>query len=290
MRGWRRTPQAGPDLLPGLDPEPMPQPPPDEVPAAAGDYPDLVIATVLTATGNVRPGNEDTVGTFGWLAPLEQQTPVVLATRGGGPLVAAVADGLGGHAAGEVASRYAIGRLMEAADRTGTPDGLRSVITEIHRELLARGAAEPRHAGMATTLAALVVTDTAVLCAHAGDSRVYYVESGLLDQLTTDDAIAGVLEQCLGGRPGSRVDPHIRELRRDIPARYLICSDGLHGCVPHETIRDLAAGEDPLAAAAALAGAAYRAGAPDNISVCLVDVPPAGAGPETRTLSPGWRA
>ncbi len=69
--------------------------------------------------------------------------------------------------------------------------------------------------------------------------------------------------------------PHIRRMPRTLPARYLICSDGLHGCVPRDTIRDLGAIADPLAAAAGLLSAAFQACAPDNISLCLVDVAPA---------------
>jgi protein phosphatase len=233
-----------------------------------------VAVTVETDTGRARTSNEDSIGVFGWIAPLDQPVPVALASAATSPLVVAVADGLGGHAAGEVASQHAVRQLMAAAPTLDSENGIRQAILRIHAELLRQGRSHPGYAGMATTLAAVVITPDAVLCVHVGDSRIYYVESGLLDQLTSDDAVAGTLEQCLGGRPDADVMPHIRRMPRTLPARYLICSDGLHGCVPRDTIRDLAAIADPLTAAAGLHSAAFQAGAPDNISFCLVDVAP----------------
>lgn len=233
-----------------------------------------VAVTVATDTGSARTSNEDSIGVFGWIAPLDQPVPVALASAASSPLVVVVADGLGGHAAGEVASQHAVHQFTAAAPTLDSEDGIRQAILGIHAELLQRGRSHPGYAGMATTLAAVVITADAVLCVHVGDSRIYYVESGLLDQLTSDDAVAGTLQQCLGGRPDADLMPHIRRMPRTIPARYLICSDGLHGCVPRDTIRDLAAIADPLTAAAGLLNAAFQAGAPDNISFCLVDVTP----------------
>jgi len=238
--------------------------------------PAWVTVTVTTCRGAVRPGNEDSVTALGWIAPAEQRFPVMLSSRAAGPLVTAVADGLGGHAAGEVASRIAVDMLAAAAPGLGTEDAVRAVIGRIHAELLDQAAARPRQAGMATTLAAVIVTADAVLVAHVGDSRVYYAEEGLLDQLTVDDAVRGTLAQCLGGLPSVPMFPHVQALPRDVTARYLICSDGLHGYVARDTIRDLAAAADPHAAAVALTDAAFAAGAPDNVSLCLVDVPGAG--------------
>jgi PPM family protein phosphatase len=234
-----------------------------------------VAVTAATDTGRARTSNEDSIGVFGWIAPLDQPVPVALASAASSPLVVIVADGLGGHAAGEVASQHAVRQLMAAGPALDTEDGIRQAVLGIHAELLQRGRTHPGYAGMATTLAAVVITPGAVLCVHVGDSRIYYVESGLLDQLTSDDAVAGTLQQCLGGRADADVMPHIRRMSRTLQARYLICSDGLHGCVPRDTIRDLAAIPDPLTAAARLVSAAFQAGAPDNISLCLVDVAPA---------------
>lgn len=238
-----------------------------------------VAVTVVTDTGRVRTSNEDSVGVFGWIAPLHQPVPVALASGATSPLVVAVADGLGGHAAGEVASQHAVRQLMAAGPALDSADGIRQAVLGIHGELLQRGQSHPGYAGMATTLAAVVITPGEVLCLHVGDSRIYYVESGLLDQLTSDDAVAGALQQCLGGRPDADIMPHIRPMSRALSARYLICSDGLHGCVPRDTIRDLAAIADPTAATAGLLDAAFQVGAPDNISCCLVDVAPAAAIP-----------
>jgi serine/threonine protein phosphatase PrpC len=268
MTPWGKT-SLGEGTPAAAEPEPAPR--------VAVPLRPAVLVTAVTSRGLVRTGNEDRIGALGWLAPLEQPAPVTLSALDTGHLVVAVADGLGGHAAGEVASQMAVSRLMDAAPGLDTAEAVRSALARIHSELLEQGARRPDWAGMATTIAAVIVTPRSVLCAHVGDSRIYYVEAGLLDQLTEDDAVRGVLEQCLGGQPGRPFDPHVREMRRDMPARYLLCSDGLHGCVPRDLIRDLAAVDSPLAAAAGLHSAAMRAGAPDNVSLCLVDVIPASA-------------
>ncbi len=144
-----------------------------------------VVVTVATDTGRVRTSNEDSVGAFGWIAPPDQPVPVALATAtASSPLVVAVADGLGGHAAGEVASQHAVRQLMAAAPALDSEAGIRQAILGIHADLLQRGRSCPGHAGMATTLAAVIIASSAVLCVHVGDSRIYYVESGLLDPTT----------------------------------------------------------------------------------------------------------
>ena len=268
MTPWGKT-SLGEGTPAAAEPEPAPR-------VAVSPRP-AVVVTAVTSRGLVRTGNEDRIGALGWLAPLEQPAPVTLSALDTGQLVVAVADGLGGHAAGEVASQMAVSRLMDAAPGLDTAAAVRSALARIHAELLEQGASRPDWAGMATTIAAVIVTPRSVLCAHVGDSRIYYVEAGLLDQLTEDDAVRGVLEQCLGGQPGLPFDPHVREMRRDMPARYLLCSDGLHGCVPRDSIRDLAADNYPVTAAAGLLSAAMRAGAPDNVSLCLVNVAPASA-------------
>ena len=268
MTPWGKT-SLGEDTPAAAAPEPAPR--------AAVPLRPAVLVTAVTSRGLVRTGNEDRIGALGWLAPLEQPAPVTLSALDTGQLVVAVADGLGGHAAGEVASRMAISKLMEMAPGLDSAEAVRSALARIHAELLEQGASRPDWAGMATTITAVIVTPRSVLCAHVGDSRIYYVEPGLLDQLTEDDAVHGVLEQCLGGQPGRPFDPHVREMRRDMTARYLLCSDGLHGCVPRDSIRDLAAADSPVTAAAGLLSAAIQAGAPDNVSLCLVDVMPASA-------------
>lgn len=251
---------------PAEDPEVRDVPPDESVPPTA---------TIASRPGLVRAANEDCAGAFGWVAPRDTGRPVTLSPGGDGPLVAVVADGVGGHRGGATASSIAVDRLLSAERALSSPKAIVSVLRAVHAELLALGAdnLELRH--LATTVVVLVVLPDHVLCAHVGDSRIYYVEDGLVQQLTADDAVpdSGALTQVLGGLPGTRVDPHVRELPRDLPARYLMCSDGLHGYVAREAIRDATTIADPLAAVTALVETTYAAGAPDNVSVCLLDVP-----------------
>lgn len=234
-----------------------------------------VTVTAATSRGLHRARNEDAVGAFGWIAPDERRVPVQLSARSAEPLVVAVADGVGGHKGGHVASMNTLRMLLEAEPTLTSCSAVESVLRATHTTLLRTSAAEPDLKEMGTTVVAVVVTAVEVLCAHVGDSRIYYVEEGILDQLTEDDTgtvEGGPLTQCLGGLPDVEMTPHIQSFPRDVRARYLLCSDGLHGQVPRDTIRELAWVADPLEAVSGLIDAAFAAGAADNVSVCLVDV------------------
>jgi serine/threonine protein phosphatase PrpC len=237
--------------------------------------PASVTVTAATSRGLHRVRNEDTVGAFGWIAPDERRVPVQLSARSAEPLVVAVADGVGGHKGGHVASSKTLRMLLEAEPTLTSCSAVESILRATHAALLRASAAEPDLKEMGTTVVAVIVTTVAVLCAHVGDSRIYYVEEGILDQLTEDDTglvEGGPLTQCLGGLPGVEMHPHVQSFPRDVRARYLLCSDGLHGQVARDTIRELAWLADPFEAVGGLIDAAFAAGAADNVSVCLVDV------------------
>jgi protein phosphatase len=243
-----------------------------------------VSAVVLTSRGLARPTNQDSVGVLGWIAPAETG-PTTLSARPDGPAVVAVADGLGGHRAGEVASRLAVEEFLAAVPDLVTADALARTYQRIHARLLEAAARHPERSGMATTLATVVVSDATVIVGNVGDSRVYYVEPGLVEQLTTDDVgpgESGALLQVLGGRPGARMDPQVTTVPLEPGGRFLLCSDGLHGCVAEPRLRALLSEGDPVAAVAGLAGAALKAGGPDNLSICLLL--PNGAGPVREDL------
>jgi protein phosphatase len=241
-------------------------------------------AVVLTSRGLERPTNQDSVGVLGWIAPAETG-PTTLSAPSDGPAVVAVADGLGGHRAGEVASRLAVEEVLAAAPGLATADALAATYQRIHARLLKAAAGRPERSGMATTLATVVVNDATAIVGNVGDSRVYYVEPGLVEQLTTDDVgpgESGALLQVLGGRPGTRMDPQVTTVPLEPGGRFLLCSDGLHGCVAGPRLRALLADGDPVAAVDGLAGAALEAGGPDNLSICLL-LPDAGGNvPEDR--------
>ena len=210
----------------------------------------------------------------------------------------AVADGMGGHAAGDVASRMA----METVDRmVGTPgpaDGVAertTVLVEATRAanvaILEDAEREPERAGMGTTLTLFTVLpeQRSRLIVHVGDSRAYLLRDGRLSQLTTDHTwvqkqvelgkmtarrarvhpYASVLTHALGVPDEERIDTLLGEIHEgDL---YLLCTDGLTTVLDDETIEDvLVAGDDLAGRAADLIEAANQGGGPDNITVVLV--------------------
>jgi serine/threonine protein phosphatase PrpC len=205
----------------------------------------------------------------------------------------AVADGMGGHAAGEVASAAVIGSLR-AQDREVAPDALLEVlgraVAEANAEVARRAAEDPARLGMGTTLTAMFWSGDRVAVGHIGDSRGFRLRDGQLLQITEDHVLerlvfdAGsllgpVLSRFLDGSPRSP-DLVVRELRPG--DRYLLCSDGLSPVVAVAAIRDvLVVAADPAEAVRRLVGLAEDAGGPDNISVIVIDVHRAGGGEQT---------
>ncbi|GAA4251212.1 PP2C family protein-serine/threonine phosphatase [Dactylosporangium darangshiense] len=222
-------------------------------------------AGAATDVGKVRRRNEDSA----------------LAGRG----VFAVADGMGGHAAGDVASRIAVEalhRLDESSGATGVgPLDVRDVIVQANADILAAAAADPAQGGMGTTAAGLclgiVDGDECWIVFNVGDSRVYRFAGGALEQLTVDhvapEAVTmrrGVITRALGTDPGPRPDLWVRTAVAG--ERYLVCSDGLPLEVTDEEVTAvLAACEDPAQAAEELVRRAVLAGGRDNVTVVVVD-------------------
>ncbi|MFG2043177.1 PP2C family protein-serine/threonine phosphatase [Dactylosporangium sp. NPDC048998] len=202
--------------------------------------------------------------------------------------VFAVADGMGGHAAGDVASRLAVAalqRLDELAARGGAgPLDVRDEIVHANADILAAAAADPTQGGMGTTAAGLclgiVDGDECWIVFNVGDSRVYRFAGGELGQLTVDHVAPesvtmrrGVITRALGTDPGPRPDLWVRTA---VPGeRYLVCSDGLSLEVADEEIATvLATCADPAQAAEDLVRRAVLAGGRDNVTVVVVDYLP----------------
>jgi len=196
----------------------------------------------------------------------------------------AVADGMGGHAAGEVASAAVIESLRshdsEVAPRT-LLDVLGPAVAEANAEVARRAAEDPARRGMGTTLTAMLWSGDHFGLAHIGDSRAFRLRAGHLRQITEDHVmgklvsnargLAPVMSRYLDGRPERSPDLSVREL---LPGdRYMICSDGLSPVVSAEAIGDvLVSAADPGAAVSELVALAEGAGGPDNISVIVIDV------------------
>jgi serine/threonine protein phosphatase PrpC len=213
-----------------------------------------------------------------------------------GRTVFAVADGLGGHQGGEVASAAAVEPLAaldgrELAEPGQAAEALAAAIREANSAIIDRAAGDPDLWGMGTTVtAAALAGDRHLQLAHVGDSRAYLLRDGTLDQLTTDHTVVGelvrrgrltpeqaaihpersILTRAVGLDPRLLVDtPDPLELRDG--DQVLLCSDGLTEAVDDDRIAELLAAEaDGNAACQALIDAANTAGGPDNITVVLL--------------------
>jgi PPM family protein phosphatase len=213
-----------------------------------------------------------------------------------GPHLLVVADGMGGHAGGDVASSLAIGELAPLdGESHGSDDALAHLeraVRAAHGELLARVQEEPQLAGMGTTITALMRAGNRLALAHIGDSRAYLLRDGVLTQITKDHTFVQTLvdegrltpeeaehhpQRSVLMRVLSDIvdDPEpdfsIRESR--VGDRYLLCSDGLSGVVSFETLQEtLASGDRPGTTCERLVALARRAGAPDNVTCIVADV------------------
>ena len=225
-----------------------------------------------------------------------------------GPRLLAVADGMGGHAAGEVASSLTIAAMAELdSEQTGADmlAALSSAVATANTRLQEMIAANPAVEGMGTTLTALLWSDGHAAVCHIGDSRGYLLRDGELYQITHDHTLVqslvdegrisvndvsthpqrSLLLRALDGR--SIAEPDLSVHEGQVGDRYLLCSDGLSGVVSDETLRDtLEAFDDLDTVTRQLIELALHGGGPDNITCIVADVvdtattrlPPTGTG------------
>ena len=214
-----------------------------------------------------------------------------------------VADGMGGHAAGEVAARVAVESIQNFIRRShettdfSWPYGidptlsyeanrLKTAVSLANRRINRLAEEHDDYLGMGTTVVCALLSDGHLIGAHVGDSRLYTCDHHQLLQLTQDDSWAAtvlgskeanagshatrhVLTNVLGARPDTEVHLLERELSGD--ETLLLCSDGLHGSVPHDTLRDVIASNQELPALAqTLISTALEHGSRDNITALVV--------------------
>ena len=234
----------------------------------------LVEVNALTHRGKVRPNNEDSITVAGWVSDVAMDAPRRSRHDLNAPVLVAVADGMGGHVGGEIASRYAIKRLSELSN--GGSQAVAERLDAIHTELYAAMDASPSLLGMGTTVAGLLLGPAQAVWFNVGDSRLYAVRDGRLHQLSVDDVPpgprTGLLTQALGGFPDSLpIAPHIAEASLHAPSRWLLCSDGLTDMLPDGEIEELL-GQADEEALRSLFARAMGAGGLDNISIILASV------------------
>src|SRR5215210_2853639 len=229
-----------------------------------------------------------------------------------GPRLLVLADGMGGHAAGEVASSVAVALLSTLDDDSPGPDlldRLSSAVHDANNHLRDMVNGDPDLEGMGTTLTALLRAGSRLGLVHVGDSRAYLLRSGELQQITKDHTFVqtlvdegrisadeashhpqrNVIVRALDGRDDVELDLSIREARAG--DRYLLCSDGLSDVLSEDTIHEsLAAAETPDDAADKLIELALRGGGPDNITAIVADVVDVEAGPSASPITVGAAA
>jgi protein phosphatase len=210
-----------------------------------------------------------------------------------GSRLIAVADGIGGMPAGELASAIVIRELepLDEAARDGDPmEALRDAVAAANIKIRDISDQDQASDGMGTTITALLLAGDQLALFHVGDSRGYRLHDGTMAQITKDDTyVQTLVDQGLISPEEARVHPRRSVVMQAVqgldydptcvlhPAvvgdRYLVCSDGLSDVVGEATIADTLGSEpDPAACARLLVNFALEAGAPDNVTVVVADV------------------
>lgn len=255
------------------------------MPETKPSSPALVVrAASRTDVGMRRATNQDSLA----VVPEGGDKPIA------GDAFLMVADGMGAHAAGELASKMATDAIPHAYLKSvdeSAPSALRKAIREANEAIHGKGASSPEFHGMGTTCSCLVITQGAALVGHVGDSRVYRLRAGVLEQLTFDHSLVwemaaasnvsedkvpscipkNVITRSLGPHETVIVDlegPHALEAG-DV---FLLCSDGLTGVVDDTLAGAVLDTMEPDAAAQTLVDLANLRGGPDNISVIVARV------------------
>jgi protein phosphatase len=236
-------------------------------------------------------------------------------SAGAAPAYAFVADGVGGHAGGDVASWTVAHRVMAALAAADAPqlgaDELRAAVAVANADLARRVRSEPELEGMATTFTGVFCGQDAVRVVHIGDSRAYLLRDGDARRVTRDDSLvqllleAGVIEaseapqhprrnvilHCLAGDSADAAHVTVLEVDAQAGDRWLMATDGLTDYLPEERVLALlGSGGGPDEAADALVEAAMDADAWDNVSVVVADVVAADGSTSTRDAVLGGAA
>jgi protein phosphatase len=256
-----------------------------DVAQPAGTWRDALESAVLSDVGLRRGNNQDayTISMAGDEADWRRRGHLFM-----------VADGMGAHAAGELASKiacesvaHAYRKLLDRPPVEGLHQAVRAANADIHE----RGQANAEFQGMGTTTSVLVLLPHTAIVAHVGDSRVYRLRAGILEQLTFDHSLVwemmaagqiqrgkvasfipkNIITRSLGPHPDVQVDME-GPFRLQAGDTFLLCSDGLSGQLKDEEIGALLTALEPADAVRALVDVANLRGGPDNITALAVRV------------------
>ena len=255
--------------------------------AEVGRMPRMIASIKIgakTDLGRVRDNNEDKFDFF------EPEDPAVLATKGS---FYAVADGMGGHSAGQIACELALKTVIETYYASPSADveaDLRHAIEEANGLIYDTAQAIPDRQGMGTTLTAAIVREDRITLAQVGDSRAYLLRDGVLTQLTEDHSwvaeqvrlgtmtlaeaqispFRNIITRSIGTAALVEADVFTHELH--VGDTFLLCSDGLTGHLESEEMQAVIQAHSPSVAALALVGAANERGGRDNITALVLSI------------------
>lgn len=242
-------------------------------------------ASVQTDAGCVRTNNEDS-GLY--ISPSDGD---VLADKG---VLAIVADGMGGHASGEVASQLAVSVISRVYyEAKGDPHrALKQAVTQANKEIFNVAAEKEGLRGMGTTCVVLAIKNGQAFCAHVGDSRLYLLRDGDVYQLTEDHSAVmemvrrgiikreeaqhhpdkNVILRAVGTQDVLEVETWQEPMNVQAGDQFLLCSDGLSDLVTTDEIKDVLRSNDLHTASTALIALAKERGGHDNVTVAIVKV------------------
>ncbi|MGX7724558.1 PP2C family protein-serine/threonine phosphatase [Rhodococcus sp. 5G237] len=231
--------------------------------------------TGTTDRGLVRTNNEDCIGWNGWSLRGRAPAPLALEIRIERPTVIVVADGMGGHAGGEEASRIACevltapGALVHSESAAATREPIRALIQEASDTINSAAEENRELHGMGCTVAGVVVhPNGSVLVFNVGDSRVYRVEGEYLAQLTVDhrSSSSNALTQALGGGRRVVLEPDFFDCHIPDGPGLVLCTDGLDDYADQAAM-ETACVENPVDLPLVLRDLAFAGGGGDNVTV-----------------------
>ncbi len=241
-------------------------PQPQTEPVAAVPHRSDVEVGLITHEGKVRENNEDA---FSFFEPADAD----LFHRKGRILV--IADGMGGHLAGEVASKIAVNTVLDAYLSHPSDDpriSLGAALRTANETIFRRANENPEERGMGTTCTAFVLRENTIYTAHVGDSRGYVIRGRQASQITQDHATPHGLLRALGAEESVEVDV-LSPLAVEPADSYVLCSDGLTRYLDGVDIRNiLAAAETGQAACEKLVERALDEGGIDNITILILKI------------------
>lgn len=230
----------------------------------------------------------------GLLRDINEDSYMIIPGRSDTSCVFVIADGLGGHNSGEVASRMAVEYIRDNIGAEGCFDSadlsgkLEALVKKVNTAVYERSLGSAEVSGMGTTLTMAVFAGSTLTAAHVGDSRLYLIRDGAIRQLTEDHSYIGelvrqgkltreeaekhprknIITRAIGSSPELEVDIISHQIEAD--DIYILCTDGLTNMVSESDIADIVSGSDPEHACAKLIEAANKQGGEDNITVIVI--------------------